>query len=1161
MMLQSFSRKKSQLVGTVLLLAALVFTMSSGLYGQATATITGRVTDPNGAVVPKAAVVVESSELAVTRTAETNAEGRFNVPNLQVGIYSLKVNAPGFAPYEQTNIKLDVGSIFNREVSLTVGSKSESVTVSGEIYQTLNTETANVETLISGTQVRDLALNGRNWAQLINLAPGTAALTQDSQQGTNVRIDDTAINGTRRRFAPTIDGVSNVDHGSVGTQVNNISIDAIAEFKLVSTPYSAEFGGQAGPAINVVTKRGTTKFHGTLFEFFRHDALNAYSWESKRVSGTPEKAHLRFNNFGGFVGGPVYKNKLFFFAGVEWKIPKTGRSLNEQVPTLAMRQGNFSAFLPTNSGPITSCTQTLSAADKGKFILCDKSASTTGTPFPNNIIPANKISPNGLAILNLFPQPNSGTATYIASPVTDRTVRQDLARLDWTVSDKISLFGRWTRDNFDSDNPLGSSFDNQNLPIAPDKHQRIGNTAMGSYTHILSNTLLNELTFAWQRNDQTIEYQDLNQIDRTARGINFTEIFPENRLNKIPEVSIQGYSTISGNGLPYDIQAQSWEIRDNLTKSIGAHTMKFGMLYLRSFKQENTRVRDGGTITFSSGSDSSFRPQDSGNAVANLLLGAYQRYQEYSNTTNVPSHYNQWEFYINDQWRVNPRLSLTLGLRYQYIPWPVAEDARIIGFDPSRFDANKAPLGTNISSGTINLIADPTGTHTRAEGYYDPYNGIVLPGCDNNFGDPNLTRLLDCRPSGLATSGNRGIAPRFGFAIDPFGNGKTSIRGGAGIYYDRTLLNPIRDAGANPPFTYQPNITNGRQYTTPSSVVPTFNNPLDTVGAGGTGKPLIQTLNVFAGEMKPGAIYAYSFGIQRELPWSSMFEISYVGNQGRFLTHRRDINYVLAEKALQLKADGTYLNPNTDTVRQYLGYQAIQQQENNGVSNYNGLQTNYVKRTTRGLSLSVAYTWSKTLNNFDTETSNLRAPFDPSYDRSYADFDRRHVIAMSYVYELPFMKNQRGVSGKFLGGWQLSGTTTIQSGRHFSLSGGTRASTAPSIGFGGNTDQIANWRDLPALSSENLWINPAAFTGRRGFIAAIPRNVIEMPMSQFWNMSLMKWTNVTERVKFQFRAEAFNIFNRPNFRTVQTNFSSSNFGQLTETEDPRVLQFALKLSF
>ncbi|HZB44801.1 MAG TPA: carboxypeptidase regulatory-like domain-containing protein, partial [Pyrinomonadaceae bacterium] len=287
---------------------------------QINATINGTVTTVREEVVPNASVVVESRELAVRRTATTDGEGFFVVPNLPVGVYRVTVEAEGFTAVVQENVKLDVGHTFSMTVRLNVAGVSETVQVSENTYQTVNTETANVETLISGTQVRELALNGRNWAQLINLAPGTASLTNDTQQGTNVRIDDTAINGLRRRTAPTLDGASNVDHGSVGTQVNNISVDAIQEFKLVSSPYSAEYGAQAGPAVNVVTKRGTTEYHGSVFEFFRHDALNAYSWESKQRT-VPEKPLLRFNNFGGFVGGPAYEQKLFFFGGMEFKRP------------------------------------------------------------------------------------------------------------------------------------------------------------------------------------------------------------------------------------------------------------------------------------------------------------------------------------------------------------------------------------------------------------------------------------------------------------------------------------------------------------------------------------------------------------------------------------------------------------------------------------------------------------------------------------------------------------------------------------------------------------------------------------------------------------------------------------------------------------------------
>ncbi|MGH9939744.1 MAG: carboxypeptidase regulatory-like domain-containing protein, partial [Blastocatellia bacterium] len=369
-----------------LLIAALLIALGGAMavYAQINGSISGRVVNERDEVVSGATVTIESAELAIIRSTTSNEEGYFTVPSLPVGVYVVTIKAAGFADFKQENIKLDVGGAFNVSAKLRIGGANEVITVTGDTYQTINRETANVETLISGEQVRELALNGRNWAQLLNLAPGASALSNDSQQGTNVRIDDTAINGLRRRTAPTIDGASNVDHGSVGTQVNNISVDAIQEFKLVSSPYSAEYGAQAGPAINVVTKRGTNDFHGSLFEFFRHDKLNGYSWESKQRAN-PEKPHLRFNNFGGFVGGPVYKDKVFFFGGLEYKLPRTGRTVNELVPTMAMRQGDFSAFLPANV-PVgnTSCTPAGVTQTATSFILCDKSASTAGVAFPGN---------------------------------------------------------------------------------------------------------------------------------------------------------------------------------------------------------------------------------------------------------------------------------------------------------------------------------------------------------------------------------------------------------------------------------------------------------------------------------------------------------------------------------------------------------------------------------------------------------------------------------------------------------------------------------------------------------------------------------------------------------------------------------------------------------
>ena len=1166
-------RKWHLLVAVVLLCLA----TTSAIAQQITSSITGVVVDENKAIVPNATVTVESPQLALRRTATTNDNGFFTVTNLPVGIYRITVQAGGFSDYTQDNVKVDVGITLSLNITMTVKQIVQQVDVSAEVYQTVNKDNANVETLISGTQVTELSLNGRNWAQLVNLAPGTSAINNDSQQGTNVRIDDTAINGLRRRTAPTLDGISNIDHGSVGTLVNNISVDAIQEFKLVSSPYSAEYGSQAGPSINVATKRGTADFHGSLFEFIRNDKLNAYSWESKQVTtGTPVKPFLRFNNVGGFIGGPLYKKKLFFFGGLEWKLPRTTAGVNESVPTDAMRRGDFSAFLPTGLPANYTCTTAIPSGNSpDKFILCDKSASTTGTPFPNNIIPNAKQSPNGIGLMKLWPHANAGLDRFIGSPGIRRNVRQELLRVDYQLNDRITVFGRWIRDKFDSDNPLGSTFDNQALPIAPDNHIRIGKTFLASYTHVLTPNLVNEAMVSWQRNDQSVTYQDDSTIARSTYGLNFTEIFPENRLNKIPEFSVQGYSTLSGNGLPYTIDARNWEVRDNVTWVRGSHTMKYGLLFANSNKNENTRVRDGGTITFSTGSTAgtSFRPQDSGNALANLLLGAYTRYTETSNTTAAPAAYNQVELYANDQWRVNKRLSLTLGLRLQYIPWPYTDLGNIVGFDPGRFDSAKAPLAANISGGVINLTADPTGQGTRAQGFFDPYNGLVLPS-NAIVTDPNVQRLKSNRKSGLADSGGPFFGPRVGFAWDPSGSGKTVLRGGGGIYYDRTLLNPVRDAGTNAPFATVATITQGRQFTTPANLagLSAFNNPLDTVGASGAGRPLVQPLTVFDFDMPPGVVYAYSFGVQRQLPLDFVVDLSYVGNQARHLTHRRDINYVLPEVALAKNAAGAFINTTTDLARQYLGYSTIRSQENTGSSSYNSLQISAQRRVARGLNLSLAYTYSKALNNFDTETSDLRSPFDASLDKGNASFDRRHVFAMSYVYALPFFEKGNGLTRHVLGGWQLSGIVTLQTGQFVSISGGSRASSSPSIGYGTNLDLIDDWRAVPGgqtaspivvngVYQSGGWINRAAFAPRVGLIGNVARNLIEMPGTENFNLSLMKNLQLNERFRLQLRGEVFNLFNHPNFRTLVTNFSASNFGALTQTDDPRVFQFGIKVLF
>jgi hypothetical protein len=325
--------------------------------------------------------------------------------------------------------------------------------------------------------------------------------------------------------------------------------------------------------------------------------------------------------------------------------------------------------------------------------------------------------------------------------------------------------------------------------------------------------------------------------------------------------------------------------------------------------------------------------------------------------------------------------------------------------------------------------------------------------------------------------------------------------------------------------------------------------------------------------MPPGVVYAYSLGIQRELPWGFVLDASYVGNQARHLTHRRDINYVLPQVALARNAAGALINANTDTVRQFLGYSTIRSQENTGSSSYNSVQLSAQRRVSRGLNMSIAYTYGKALNNFDVETSDLRVPFEASLDKGSASFDRRHVFAMSYVYALPFFEKSTSPARHFLGGWQVSGIVALQTGQFVSISGGSRASTSPSNGFGTNVDLVGDWHAVPGGQSENPvfnssgayvsggWINRAAFTPRTGLIGNVPRNLIELPSTQNFNLTLMKKISLNERFRLQLRGEVFNLFNHPNFKTVVTNLSASNFGALTQTDDPRVFQFGVKLLF
>ncbi|HET7745830.1 MAG TPA: hypothetical protein VFM29_00930, partial [Vicinamibacteria bacterium] len=746
----------------------------------------------------------------------------------------------------------------------------------------------------------------------------------------------------------------------------------------------------------------------------------------------------------------------------------------------------------------------------------------TGQPFPGGVIPAGRLSPGGLALISRFPSPDPGTRnTATLSPVQERDIREDIVRLDLKTGEASNLSVRFIRDTVEQLEPYGSFGGTSNFAQVPTSHDRFSDSLVVNYVHNLGPRALHEMSVSAVKNNQDlVQTGDLFTRD----GIAIPEVFPGNRGNRAPNLrSMTGYTLgagLMGNDYPTHIIGNYYTVKNNLTLNRNNHTLKFGT-YLGHFrKSEELRRPDAGEFTFA---DS--RAGGSGIALADALLGLYDRYTEADSAPLVNLRYNQVEVYAQDHWQARPNLTLDFGIRYQYMPGPYEKDDLIATFDPARYDRAQAP---QISS-SGNLVP---GTGVIENG--SPVVGIVRPGEDGV-------------PRSLYETDWNNFAPRFGFTWDPWKTGRTAIRGGFGVYFDRPVFNSTRDQGASPPLVRSIDLSRG-------SVDNPGGGVASTAPAGG--------FEAVATAFDMPTIYSYSLGFQRRLPWRMVIDVNYVGNEARNLLRVRELNYVEPNPATGVAP--TPVNAN----RPYLGYGRIAINETTATSDYDSLQMSLSRRAS-DLAFGVAYTLSRARGDADSEDSTssgslAQDPRDVEAEYSYQDFDRRHVLAVNYVYHLPFFKEQAGPLGRVLGGWEVSGITRYQSGRRLNVTAGTNSTI-----FG---DQVTIRPDLVAGQdpgaepeggrTEQRWLNTAAFARpAANRLGSAPRNVVTGPSYFNTDLSLFKNVRLGGKTKAQLRLEAFNVFNTKNYRTIETNVTSARFGAVTQFEPQRILQLGLKVMF
>lgn len=1094
----------SRLLRILLVAGAMALTAAQPTWAQSSMTgeISGFVRDATGLVLPGVTLTVSYPSIGFTRSTVTDSKGYYILPGLPNTTADVSAELAGFQTITRKGVVVEIQARIRIDLTLPLAGVTESVQVVGEAGELISTR-ADVSQLISGLQTKEMPIDGRSYMQLLSIVPGVSRNEGSYEFGTSFRADGQQINGLRKNFsALTLDGAENLDAGSNATQVNNVSIDAIEEVKVMTSQYSAEFGKAGGAQINVVTKSGTRAFHGNASYFLRSDQFDAKNFK------TGQKDVLDFKNFGWNLGGPIggngfnqNKSKLFFFVGEEWKKlnSQVGLTKSGTTPSLLERQGDFSQSPKIPNDPLT------------------------GKAFPGGLIPQSRMSQNALNLISRFPLPDAGTRNLVTvTPTQVRDIREDIVKIDYRPSSSSVFSGRYIKDVVDQIEPYGSFGGTSNYAQVPTSHVRYSDSVMLSYNQTLGPRVFNEAFVSAVRNDQ-----DLNQTGEyyARTGLNIPEIFPLNRNFRAPNIrSMTGYSLgtgLMGVDYPTHLIGNYYTFKDNLTISRGEHTFKAGVYVGHFRKTEEVRTSDAGSYAFADSQKNA-----TGVALANALLGIYDQYTESDIAPLGNMRYNEIEVYAQDHWQVARNFTLDYGVRYQYMPAIYERNNQIATFDPALYNPGDAPQLN--SSG--NLVP---GTGLLVNGM--PVTGVAVAGTNGV-------------PRGLYAGDTNNIAPRVGFTWDPFKTGKTAIRGGFGLFYDRPVTNSTRDQGASVPLVRTVTLTSG-----------SLDNPAG--GAASTAPP--SGFEALARDFPSPTVYQWSVGVQRQLPWKIVADVNYVSNKAYHLLRVRELNYVAPDQVTGVA--GTPSN----NYRTFRGYGRIMMNETTGESDYQGLQVAINRRAAQNFSFGLAYTLSRSRGDSDSEDSTssgsmAQDPRNVTGEYGYQDFDRRHVLSVNYIWSLPWYRGQRNAAGYVLGGWQVSGITNFRTGRRLNITAATNTALfGDTVTLRGNLVPGMDPNSAPEGGrTETQWLNIAAFARpATNQLGTLPRNAAQGPSFLSTDLSVSKSFPIRGSVKLQVRVDVFNLFNQRNYKTVETSMTNTNFGMVTEYEAQRILQFGAKITF
>jgi len=1164
-----------------------LFPIGSAAQTGSSGQLTGNITDSNGAVVPDATITATQVETGAKRTITTNSDGNYAFPNLSIGMYRVVVTKQGFKETSISNVVVNVANITRQDVVLEAGLSTEVVNITAENVQ-VETQTGTVGEVVSGEQVRELPLNGRSFVQLTQLQPGVSG--QDNldpkQKGLFSGVDFSVNGNSAQSNLFLTDGANNNDTGSNRTILLFPSIEAIAEFKSLRNSYGPEYGQAAGAVVSISTRGGTNDFHGSIYYFGRNDALNSAEFFSKTRGGVKDK--LRRHDFGFSVGGPIIKNRLFFFYSQEWNKELRGRARFGSVPTALERAGNF--------------TQPRFAANGAR---CSPNAITSGPGFPSNIIPAANLSPAGLALMKLFPLPNTSTGTCdnwsvsLASPID---FREENVRIDYSITSKHKIFGRYTRDDWTNGYPIlvGSLWGDDAFPTVESSWQQPSQQAAFKLTSTLGATSVNEIQFSYSGNRIIVDPGsggDINsEINQAIPGF-FPDADKVNGLDRPHPVfwgGISPYYSSSGPDLwaqiPFRNALDIYSIRDDFSTVKGNHTMKMGFLYDTAGKDEDSGPNNEAVQFWGPGGCCQ---GNSGNVLADFLTrGTYFGFNETNTMPVGQNRYKNFELYFGDSWKVRPNVTLELGARYSIFFESTDNRDLISSFSPDAYNP-----------------ARPAS---------DPCNGLVVPkGTNPCAGIPGASTPVEFSNRALRENNFKNFAPRLGVAWDVFNNGKTAVRGGFGQFFLRERTSPMFAAlTLNAPFAKS---TAGERTLDTFTVCPGTGTLVRTGGPCTIGLPAASNGSPQYG-LSPEAATPYSlqfnFSVGQQLFKDTVVEVGYVGNRARNQLTHYDVNQVLQQNrvAASFAADANAVNQ----LRPFRNYGPIYIFERGGRANYDSLQVLFRTRLAKSLSFQAAYTFSKSKADFGLSDSNGgRSDFailnnnDRDLDYAESDINRPHIFVANFIYNLPKFNGSNGFVQTVLGGWELAGIIQVQSGISITPRIGATAirdvqsTTSFPGGITGLGTAVSNQRPLRVegqpctIEDPNglIFINPAAFTlvgykigqtsPKKSTCLGPGLQNVDFSIYKNFSPSWLKNSFFGEQARVQFRLEMFNAFNTPQFQghNIDRSFYSGtiacgttacnatnntitamgspngNFGKAVTTRGGREIQYALKFYF